>query len=340
MGAPLEFTGERFVPGIPGEIVYEHWHRYAFAARFVAGKRVLDAACGEGYGSVLLAEKATQVCGIDINQEAIDHAQKKYGGKKTLKFMQGSAAKLPLPDQSVDVVVSFETIEHLPQNLQQPMIEEFARVLAADGVLIISSPNRPEYSPLDAPPNPYHIHELDREELQSLLLPLFPAQRWWAQRLYFGSALWREENEEADEAANEMWTAEVKNMQGERAVVSSQPPAAKYFVVIASRAARCLPKTAPQISLFSDAEEKELMRLYHQGHEVLRLDQLAKENIDALHRLTLDHQMLIEEAKQLHEKLNQRDTDLDILHRKFDFRNSWRGWWRFPFSRLRQRLKD
>jgi 2-polyprenyl-3-methyl-5-hydroxy-6-metoxy-1,4-benzoquinol methylase len=72
----LPFTGERFIPGTPGEIWVEHWHRYHFAARWCEGKRVLDVACGEGYGSALLARGASRVTGVDISPEAVAHAQK------------------------------------------------------------------------------------------------------------------------------------------------------------------------------------------------------------------------------------------------------------------------
>ncbi len=333
MSDPLEFTGERFVPGIPGEIVYEHWHRYAFARRFVAGRRVLDVACGEGYGSALLAASAAQVCGVDISQNAINHAQNQYAAQKNLSFQQGSATELPLPDHSVDVVVSFETIEHLPQAMQQPMIQEFARVLTPDGLLIISSPNRPEYSPPGTPANPYHVHELDRDEFQSLLSPYFPVQSWWAQRLYFGSVLWREENTEND---GEM-IAEACNMKDEREVVPAHVPPAKYFVVIAGR--KALSQTLPQISLFSDAKEKELHRLYHQAEEVLRLDTLAHKQTDALNQLATKYQALSKEAQTLRETLNQQNVEFDNLQKQFDFRNSWQGWLRFPLSRLRRRMK-
>src|SRR6266480_544461 len=71
MAIPLPFTGERFVPGTEGEIAHEHWHRYFFARRFVAGRRVLDVACGEGYGSALLSEAATNVIGVDIDAATI-----------------------------------------------------------------------------------------------------------------------------------------------------------------------------------------------------------------------------------------------------------------------------
>ena len=75
MSSDLPFTGERFIPGVPGEIWLEHWHRYHFAARWAMGRRVLDVACGEGYGTALLARTAAQVTGVDISTQAIGHAQ-------------------------------------------------------------------------------------------------------------------------------------------------------------------------------------------------------------------------------------------------------------------------
>ena len=78
MNDELPFTGERFVPGTAGEIWYEHWHRYQFAGAFAAGRRVLDAACGEGYGSALLARSAASVVGVDIAADAVAHARARY----------------------------------------------------------------------------------------------------------------------------------------------------------------------------------------------------------------------------------------------------------------------
>src|SRR5438874_12503867 len=90
MAIPLQFTGERFVPGTEGEIAHEHWHRYAFARGLVAGKRVLDVACGEGYGSALLCEVAQSVVGIDIDRTTIAHATQTYPGSENLRFAEGS----------------------------------------------------------------------------------------------------------------------------------------------------------------------------------------------------------------------------------------------------------
>jgi len=137
MSDALTFTGERFVPGVGGEIVYEHVHRYAYARRYADGKRVLDAACGEGYGSALLSREAATVVGVDDGAAAIAHARARYHAPN-LAYVQGSVLALPLADASVDLVVSFETIEHLGE--QREMLAEFRRVLAPDGVLILTAP--------------------------------------------------------------------------------------------------------------------------------------------------------------------------------------------------------
>src|SRR5689334_11915356 len=90
----LPFTGERFTPECVREIWYEHWHRYAFARRLVQGKRVLDCACGEGYGSALLADGAAEVVGVDIDAAAIAHAEERYGARANLRYEKGDATAL------------------------------------------------------------------------------------------------------------------------------------------------------------------------------------------------------------------------------------------------------
>src|SRR5512132_2950714 len=89
-----EFTGERFLPSCSGEIAYEHWHRYAFARRFVAGKRVLDAACGEGYGSALLAQSAASIVGVDIHAGVIGAAREAYAQRANIRFETASVTLL------------------------------------------------------------------------------------------------------------------------------------------------------------------------------------------------------------------------------------------------------
>ena len=296
----LEFTGERFVPGVAGEIAHEHWHRYVFARRFAGGHRVLDVACGEGYGSALLAIVAQSVTGIDIEEGAVAHARSTYAARANLRFETGSAAALPLADRSVDLVVSFETLEHLPRDAQPQMLAEIARVLAPDGVLVLSAPNPVEYSEARGYRNPFHQHEPTRAELRELLAPAFPAQRWYRQRRYFGSAIWCE-----DAAAGcEAW------QDGEGSVDRAQLPAAMYHVVVAAKAARSLPPAEAMLSLFSDRDEAELRRVDERTSEAMRLDGLLKERDGALDRAT-GHIRHLEGLVAFRERLvEERDAQL------------------------------
>ena len=151
----LPWTGEQYVPQLGGEIELEHLHRYHWAALFSGGKRVLDIACGEGYGSEILARSATQVIGVDVSQ-AVVHASSKYS-QTNLEFLVGSCDGIPVSDASVDVVVSFETIEH--HDRHQKMMREVKRVLRPDGILIISSPDKYVYSDVSGYKNPFHVRE-------------------------------------------------------------------------------------------------------------------------------------------------------------------------------------
>jgi ubiquinone/menaquinone biosynthesis C-methylase UbiE/glycosyltransferase involved in cell wall biosynthesis len=180
----LEFTGERYVPEIEGQIALEHLHRYALACVLAEGKQVLDIASGEGYGSHLLAKVAKNVIGVDISEEAIHHAKTKYKDSK-LDFRTGSATSIPVESNSVDLVVSFETIEHLAEH--EEMLNEIKRVLKSDGVLIISSPNKQNYSIIPSYMNPYHVKELFRDEFENLLGRYFRNCNFSGQRIVYGS---------------------------------------------------------------------------------------------------------------------------------------------------------
>lgn len=158
------WTGERLETDVFTSNASEHLHRYAIAAGLVPGKRVLDIACGEGYGSNLLSGTAASVIGVDIDVDTVVAAQKKYR-RANLVYKQGSAAAIPLETASVDVVVSFETIEH--HDKHEEMMKEIKRVLVPGGVLLMSSPNRKNYS--NGYKNPFHVKELYKEEFVALL---------------------------------------------------------------------------------------------------------------------------------------------------------------------------
>lgn len=184
---PLDYTGERMVPELAaGRTFWEHVGRYRFARDFVRGRRVLDVACGEGYGAAALAKAgAASVIGVDVSAEACAHARRKYG----VDARPGDALDIPLPPGSVDVVVSFETIEHVAD--PGAFLDQCARVLAPEGTLIVSTPNRPVYSALGQR-NPFHHVECDEREFLELLdrrfvdvrlFTQFPlSASWWSPR--------------------------------------------------------------------------------------------------------------------------------------------------------------
>jgi len=145
--------------------------RYLASRELVRGRHVLDIACGEGYGSAMLAETAADVLGLDISPEAVAHATVTYGGIGNLRFDTASAASLPCDGETLDAVVSFETIEHLTAGDQTRFIDEVHRVLRPSGLFIVSTPNRPAYAQASAEPNPFHLHELDEAEFRKLLEP-------------------------------------------------------------------------------------------------------------------------------------------------------------------------
>jgi 2-polyprenyl-3-methyl-5-hydroxy-6-metoxy-1,4-benzoquinol methylase len=160
----LEYTGERIVPGKTEEPLFrEHEARYVFAGRYVAGKEVLDIACGSGVGTDYLRRAGAMSCyGIDIDTRAIEYAKAAYS---RCLFAQGDALHIALPNNSVDVVVSFETIEHISDN--RKFLLECKRVLRPSGLLLCSTPNRGLYRWL--PKNPYHVREFTAQEFGSLL---------------------------------------------------------------------------------------------------------------------------------------------------------------------------
>ncbi len=239
----LEFTGERFTPECVREIWYEHWHRYAFARTFARGKRVLDAACGEGYGSALLAQEASSVLGIDIAEKTIAHAHARYARQTNLCFEHGDCTALNLPDASVDLVVSFETLEHVVA--QEALIAGFARVLGADGMLIVSSPDKRTYSDLAGFRNEFHVRELYRDELLKLLGAHFPHVHLYGQKLLFQSAIWS-----VDGASNGLSAATAAEAGARVAYGLHYEPL--NLISICTRQ----PVTSlPELALFGDREE-------------------------------------------------------------------------------------
>ncbi|MGE0223341.1 MAG: class I SAM-dependent methyltransferase [Acetobacteraceae bacterium] len=184
--APQAFTGERFTSAIDGQVQIEHYHRYLFARAFCQGRDVLDVASGEGYGSAHLAQVARSVVGVEYAGDTAGAAARNFP-RPNLHFIQGDARRLPLADASVDVVVSFETLEHFGE--QEAFLSEVRRVLRPSGLFIVSTPDRETYSPSDQPSNRYHVRELSRREFEDLLQGHFPHIAMLSQRPLLGSVV-------------------------------------------------------------------------------------------------------------------------------------------------------
>jgi SAM-dependent methyltransferase len=166
--AALALTGERTVPDLDIENYWFRRHQvvYQWLAPLCAGREVLEAGCGEGYGADLIAGHARRVIALDYDEATVAHVRARY---PRVGVMHANLAELPLPDGSIDAVVSLQVIEHLWDQAQ--FVRECTRVLRPSGLLILSTPNRITFSPgRDTPINPFHTRELNAEELTELVV--------------------------------------------------------------------------------------------------------------------------------------------------------------------------
>ena len=338
----LPFTGERYVPGVQGEIWLEHWHRYHFAMRWARGKRVLDVACGEGYGTAALARVAASAVGVDVSAQAIAHARSTYADVANASFVEASCTRLPLPAASFDTVVSFETLEHV--EAQQAFLDEVARVLAPDGVFVLSCPNKVEYTDKRDYHNEFHVKELYRDELQKLVSARFPEITWFGQRPSFFSVI----APEGTPGGGELFEAAEAN-PGEAGSSLAHP---LYFVLVASRRRQSLAALPVPVSVLADRDEwiqrnyTDVMRSLERavgriaaldGHlaeregDIARLEAMVREVNAAREAAEAQHRRALGE---LDAEMRRRDAIIDAKQGEIDRRGGLRWWLRLPFYRL------
>jgi SAM-dependent methyltransferase len=227
----LDWTGERFVPWAKeAAVAYEHLHRYMWASTLVRGKRVLDLASGEGYGSNLMAGQAAEVYGVDIDEAAVRHASEKYS-RSNLHFLKGSITDVPVSGSGTfDVIVCFEAIEHIEEH--DALLGEVKRLLKPDGLFIVSTPNKEIHDASDELSNPFHVKELNFDEFNALLSKHFSRVSYLGQRLHPASSLWpigSSNGRAIQEFVVERGKAEFSEIRDNKRVP-------RYFVGIASNA--------------------------------------------------------------------------------------------------------
>ncbi len=175
---------ERMIPEYhTGTTIYgEHMVRYEGVRGIVKGKIVLDIASGSGYGTQLLAKEAKKIYGVDVSSDSIAYAEENYGGSN-IEYIVGDGEKIPLKDGSVDVVISFETIEHIKD--YKRFMSEVRRILKKDGLLVLSTPNDIEF----AEGNHFHLHEFEQKELEDLIHQYFAYTKSYYQGTWLYNAL-------------------------------------------------------------------------------------------------------------------------------------------------------
>lgn len=311
-----EFTGERYLPGVAGPIQYEHYHRYLFSAPLCEGKEVLDIASGEGYGSAVLAQSAKSVVGVDIDAQAVANARARYGDLPNLRYEHGSATAIPLPDASVDILNSFETLEHFHEH--EAFMLEARRVLRPNGLMIISTPNRPIYSPPGSPPNEYHVRELDREEFVQWLKTGFKNFVLYEQKPTAGSLLFKEGREGAREVTywSETDVGEYKSTQGLVDPV--------YFIAIASDGPLPEPEDDVLEGSFSFARYDNA-RNAHIGQQAVEIARLTTETMargDEIGRLTAETVRLTNEVLARDNEIGRLTVETVRLNEEIIIRNN------------------
>jgi O-antigen biosynthesis protein len=339
--SPQPFTGERLTSSISGQVSIEHYHRYLFARTFCHGRDVLDVASGEGYGAAQLAHGAQTVIGLEYDADTVRSATRNFR-RPNLTYLQGDARAIPLHDHCVDVVVSFETIEHFDR--QDVFVSELHRVLRPGGLCILSTPDRDIYSSATTPPNPFHVKELSATEFLHLLGSRFQHTLLLRQRSLSGSAL-------LPDAGSGLPTQTFERRGDTHFEACIGLPRAPYVVAIASDQA--LPPVAASLYIdrsdldtdplalrecsaaLRQAEEHLALAFQRQEEAERRLSALAADLHDARTELAASNTVRME-AEAAHRAAGDRADatarDLDLI------RGSARTFLRFYLPRLRRHL--
>jgi SAM-dependent methyltransferase len=320
------------------DLFNEHRARYWFARRYASGKNVLDAACGAGYGSALLAETAQSVIGVDIAHDAVEYARRHFQSPR-IQYAQADCLALPFRSGGFELIVAFEIIEHLEN--PEAFLAELCRVLHPAGLLILSTPNRLYYTDDRGEINPFHRREFSYPEFEEILQPLFAHRAILFENHVAGLAV-TAPGVKPDFAASP--GGRIFQEQTSATSVESERRGAHFFVALCS--AEPLGSIEPLLylpSLGNILREREThIRLLQEGFERDRAElenlgnllaertrwaeqlnqQLAEKDSYVL-QLQADYNAKIEWAQSLERELEKARADLDRLQREFEERTAW-----------------
>ncbi|MGA9351657.1 MAG: methyltransferase domain-containing protein, partial [Anaerolineae bacterium] len=305
-------TGERMIPRFHHEaVIYaEHIVRYLFATRFVGGKRVLDVASGVGYGADLLSSAGgAEVVALDRSPEAVRYGKKHHSGFRPT-YVLGDVQSLPFQNAQFDVVVSFETIEHVSD--YQRFLAEVKRALRPDGLFIVSTPNRGVY----VEGNPFHTKEFTFDEFEEALAGHFRYVKTFCQDDWIASAVFSpEEMEGADKP--------VAGQLNLFKAVAKSPSETLYMVSLCSEVP--LPEARQQVVLTS------LYEIRHYLEEIGRRDA-------EIERLQTDLSEQVAALDQRNAALAQRDALLEKLNASLAEKDAAMSELRGAFQGLEQQM--
>jgi SAM-dependent methyltransferase len=298
----VEFTGERIIPGcVDDDLFHEHHSRYAFAASLAANKRCLDAGCGLGYGTAMLAEVASTVCGVDLDPVTVAEAERRYR-RPNACYTVADVTAVPYATSSFDLIVSFEVVEHL--NDWALYLRELARVASPTGVVLISTPNRDYYamSRGESGPNPFHVHEFSYDEFQDALREVFPCVEIFGQNVVPGISFFSDVARPEFRAYRNRDRAGVADAQFYLAVCSHSalPPIPEYLYLAAT--GNVLSERARHINLLEQ--------------EIKTKTQWLDENTASLSALQAAHLALEEELRERSAWALEQTSDLEAQNRQ------------------------
>lgn len=215
----MKYTGERYIPEKSSFSIMalEHWHRYLWAKDFAKNKVVLDIACGEGYGSNLLADKAHKVYSCDVSEETVKWAKQKYA-RDNIKFEVIGLENLHFEKKFFDLITCFETIEHVDNITQKKAINTFGAILKDDGVLLISTPSTD--STMHCGHNDYHVSEFSFQNFYDELKSCFKYVKIIGQSVYCSSVIGDGDGEVLNFSKDEKY--------------NNEPQREKYLIAICS----------------------------------------------------------------------------------------------------------